>query len=425
MKVELEVVIEEIGARGDGIAHAEGKERLYVPFTVPGDRVRVRLGEPRPDGRAARVIALLAEGAGRGSPACRHFGSCGGCALQHLDAEHYRAWKFELLALSLARQKVAAGKIRPLVVTPPASRRRVELTAVRRKGDLVLGFNARLSHQVIALAECPVMRPAIAALLAPLNELLATLLEPGARAEAMITESDSGLDLLLTTDAALGLRQCQRLADFAGTHDLARIARRHPKARGAEVLLERRPVRANFGGVAVPLPPGAFLQPTREGEAALRAAVEEALGEARHVADLYAGCGTFGLPLAAAGCEVLAFERDNHLVAALASTARASAGRLRLRAETRDLERRPLDPEELGGCDGAILDPPRAGAKAQAAALALSKLRHIALVSCNPATFARDARLLADGGYRLDWVQPVDQFLWSPHLELAAAFRRG
>jgi 23S rRNA (uracil1939-C5)-methyltransferase len=240
----------------------------------------------------------------------------------------------------------------------------------------------------------------------------------------MITKSDSGLDLLLTTDAGFGLRQRERLADFAGTHDLARIARRHPKALGVEVLLERRPVRAIFGGVAVSLPPGAFLQPTREGEAALRAAVGEALGEARHVADLYAGCGTFGLPLAAQGCEVLAFEKDKHLVAALAATARASAGRLRLWAETRDLERRPLAPGELERCDAAILDPPRKGAKAQAAALAQSKLQHVALVSCNPATFARDARLLGDGGYRLDWIQPVDQFLWSPHLELAAAFRR-
>jgi 23S rRNA (uracil1939-C5)-methyltransferase len=174
----------------------------------------------------------------------------------------------------------------------------------------------------------------------------------------------------------------------------------------------------------VPLPPGAFLQPTREGEAALRGAVEEALGEAQHIADLYAGCGTFGLPLAARGRQVLALERDKHLVEALASTVRASAGRLRLWAETRDLERRPLDPAELGSCDAAILDPPRKGAKAQVEALALSKLARIALVSCNPATFARDARLLVDGGYRLDWIQPVDQFLWSPHLELAAAFRR-
>lgn len=424
MKLELEVAIEEIGARGDGIASLESGERLYVPFTLPGDRVRVRLGEARPDGYAARVTALLAEGAGRARPACRHFGSCGGCVLQHLDGEHYRAWKLELLAKSLARQRLEGCEIRPLFVTPPASRRRAEFSAVRRKGDLVLGFNARLSHRVIPLVECPVARPAIVALLAPLNELLSALLEPGARVEALVTESDSGLDLLLSTDAALGLKRRERLASFAEAHDLARIARRHSKGSGVEVLIERRPVRMVFGEVATVLPPGAFLQATREGEAVLRRGVIEALGEARRIADLYAGCGTFGLPLAAAGRQVLAVEREKQLTEALAAAARASAGRLRLSVETRDLERRPLEPEELGRAQGAILDPPRAGAKAQAAALAASKLARIAAVSCNPSTFARDARILVDGGYRLDWIQPVDQFLWSPHLELAAAFRR-
>jgi len=421
---ELEVVIEEIGARGDGIARLEGEGKLYIPYTVPGDRVRVRLGEARAEGQAARVVALLASGEGRSSPACRHFGSCGGCALQHLDASHYQAWKLELLVGSLTRQNIVAGEIRPLLVMPPGSRRRAELTAVRRKRDLVLGFNARLSHQVIPLAECPVLRPAIAGLMRPLNELLMALLEPAARAQVMVTESDSGLDLLLTTDAALGLKRRERLAEFAAAHDLARISRRHPKARGAELVLERRSVRASFGGIAVELPPGAFLQPTAEGEAVLRRAVEEALRDAPRIADLYAGCGTFGLPLAAAGRQVQAFEEERDLVEALAGAARASAGRLRLSAEARDLERRPLAPAELEACDAAILDPPRAGAKAQAAALAASKLACIASVSCNPATFARDARLLLDGGYRLDWVQPVDQFLWSPHLELVGAFHR-
>ena len=424
MRHELEVVIETIGARGDGIARWQGQGPLYVPYTLPGDRVRVRLGEPRAQGQAARVVALLTPGEGRAFPACRHFGSCGGCALQHLDAAHYQAWKLELLAASLARQKIALPEVRPLFLTPPASRRRAEFAAVRRKRDLVLGFNARLSHQVIPLAECPVLRPTIAALLAPLNELLAALLEPGANADCMVTESDSGLDLLITTDTVLGLKRRERLADFARSNDLARIARRHPKARGSELLIERRPVRALFAGIAVALPPGAFLQPTAEGEAILRRSVEEAVGGASSVADLYAGCGTFGLPLAAAGLKVLAFEREKDLVEALLRAARASAGQLRLAAEARDLERRPLDAAELKGCDAAVLDPPRAGAKAQAAALAASRLARIALVSCNPATFARDARLLLDGGYRLDWIQPVDQFLWSPHLELVASFRR-
>ncbi len=424
MRHELEVTIEEIGARGDGIARLADGGRLYVPFTVPGDRARVRLGDRHPDGYAGRVVELLAEGAGRAAPACRHFGSCGGCALQHLDEAHYRRWKLALLETALARQKIAPGAIRPLLVSPPASRRRAELAAVRRKSDLVLGFHARASHQVIDLAECPVLRPAIVALLAPLRELLFAVLEPGGRADALVTESDSGLDLLLVSDAALGLKRRERLAAFAEAADLARIARRHPMGSGAEPIVERRPVRARFGDTAVELPPGAFLQPTREGEAALGRAVAEAVGGARRIADLYAGCGTFALPLAAAGRQVRAFEAEKHAVAALDAASRAAAGRLRLAAEERDLARRPLEREELARTDAVVIDPPRAGAKAQAAALAASGVARIAAVSCNPATFARDARILADGGYGIEWIQPVDQFLWSPHLELVACLSR-
>jgi 23S rRNA (uracil1939-C5)-methyltransferase len=425
VKLEVEVEIREIGARGDGIAELPEVGKLYVPYTVPGDRVRVRVGQERPDGFAARVVAMLVEGHGRGQPACRHFGQCGGCALQHLDPTYYRNWKLELLRTALARQGAEAGQIRDLVVTPPGSRRRADLTAVRRREDVVLGFNARLSHQVIDLAECPVMRPEIVALLAPLRALLETLLDPADKAETQVTRTDSGLDLLLATGAQLGLKRRERLAVFAEAQDLARVARRHPKARGTEILLERRPVRVRFGETAVALPPGAFLQASAEGEAALRAAVEEAVGPAPRIADLFAGCGTFGLPLAAAGRQVHAVESEPHLAAALEAAARASAGRLRLKVTERDLERRPLEPEELGRTEAVIFDPPRAGARAQAQALASSDVARVVAVSCNPATFARDARTLIGGGYRLEWIQPVDQFLWSPHLELVAAFERG
>jgi 23S rRNA (uracil1939-C5)-methyltransferase len=424
MKLEVEVVIEEIGARGDGIVSLDGGRKLFVPFTVPGDRVQVRLGEERPFGYGGRVVAMLARGPGRGEPACRHFGACGGCALQHLDGDHYRRWKLELLETALKRQRVEAGAVRPLVITPPKTRRRADFTAVRRKHGLVLGFNARLSHQLIDLQECPVLVPAIEAFVAPLRALLEALLDPADNAEVIVTETDSGLDLLLVTAAEFGLKRRERIAGFAEEHDLARVARRHPRARGAEVMLERRPVRALFEGSAVVLPPGAFLQASRVGEEALRSAVREAIGDARRIADLFAGCGTFGLPFAAEGRQVLAVEGDRHLAAALDAAARESAGRLRLSVMERDLERRPLGPEELGRSQAAVLDPPRAGAAAQAAALAASEVERIAAVSCNPATFARDARLLVDGGYRLEWIQPVDQFLWSPHLELMAAFRR-
>lgn len=424
MRQEIDVEIQEIGARGDGIAAFEGGRRLYVPYTVPGDIVRVRLSRARTDVHTGRIVNIVTPGAGRTGPACRHFGRCGGCALQHLEAKYYEAWKLGLLAQALARHGIEAAQIRSLLVSLPRSRRRADFTAIRRKGDLLLGFNARSSHQVVDLAECPVLAPEIVALTPALRELLLELLAPAESAEVAVTRTDSGLDLLLVTGASLGLVARERLASFAETQDLARLARRHPKGRGSEVLVVRRPVRVRFGDVLVGLPPGGFLQATIEGEAALRRAVWEGVGNARRIADLYAGAGAFGLSLAAEGRRVSAVEVDRQLVEAVEEALRAAAGRLPLKVLARDLERRPLRPDELEDFDAVVFDPPRAGAKTQVTALAASNVPRVVAVSCNPATFARDARTLLDGGYRLDWVQPIDQFLWSPHLELAAAFHR-
>ena len=424
MRAEIEVEIVQLGARGDGIAMLDTGERIYVPYTVPGDIVRAALGEKRPDGFAARSLELLGEGPGRASPPCRHFGSCGGCALQHLDPAHYAAWKTSLLENALSRRGIAGVDILPLLSTKPASRRRADFSARRRKTDLVIGFNARPSHHIVDLAECPVLLPEIAGLVAPLRALLTALLVPAESADVIATRTDSGLDLVLETAAALPLRKREWLAAFAETQDLARLSRRHPRGRGTELVVERRPVRMMFGPVAAEIPPGAFIQPSAEGERALRAAVERGLGGSRRIADLYAGCGTFGLSLAAAGHAVHAVEGDATLAAALEQTARQQASRWSLTVERRDLARRPLPPAELERFDAVVLDPPRAGAAAQAEELARSRVGRVVAVSCNPASFARDARLLLDGGYALDWVQPVDQFLWSPHLELAAAFQR-
>jgi len=423
VKLEIEVDIREIGTRGDGIAVLANGERVFVPYTVPGDRVRARLGEKRPDGYAGRVIEILAEGEGRATPPCRHFGLCGGCALQHMDEAHYRRWKLARLETALARHGLEAGEIRPLAVTPPGSRRRADFTAVRRQRDLVFGLNARATHQVVDLAECPVLLPQIVTLIPALRELLQALLRPADRADVIVTATDSGLDLVLVSGAHLGLGGRERIAAFAEAADLARVSRRHPKARGGEVLVMRRPVRARFGESLVDFPPGGFLQASAEGEAALRNAVMAAVGPARRIADLYAGCGTFGLPLASAGRQVEAVEGDAHAADALEKAARDAAGRLRLTVTRRDLERRPLAPDELARFDAAVIDPPRAGARGQAEALASSRVPRLAMVSCNPSSFARDARILCGGGYRLAWIQPVDQFLWSPHLELMAAFQ--
>jgi 23S rRNA (uracil1939-C5)-methyltransferase len=312
------------------------------------------------------------------------------------------------------------------VTAAPQTRRRADFAAVRRKDDVLLGFHARASHRVVDLAECPVMEPPIAALLGPLRELLFALLRPSEKAAVIVTATDSGLDIVLESAIALGAGGRERLAAFAEAQDLARLSRRHPNARSAETVIERRPVRMSFGGVALDLPAGAFLQATRAGEAALIEFVLDAVGDAPRVADLYAGCGTFALPLATRRgvvSSVHAVDGSEPAIAAL--TRAAQQARLgRVTALVRDLARRPLNDQELARFDAVVYDPPRAGAREQAEALARSRVAVAVAVSCNPATFARDARLLVDGGFTLDWVRPIDQFLWSPHGELVARFAR-
>jgi 23S rRNA (uracil1939-C5)-methyltransferase len=424
---DIELTIDTLGARGDGIASFEG-ERVIVPLGVPGDRVQARLARDREGRLTARIRAILAPGPARTAPPCPHFGDhprggCGGCALQHLAPEAYRDWKLKQLEAALARYGIPTDTIEPIAVSPPASRRRADLTASRKKEGVILGFNARGSHRVVDLAECHVLRPSLAALFRPLRALLAPLMKPGDSAEARLVATDSGADLLLVTATEMGLGARERIAAFAAEHDLARVARAHPRHSGAETLVERRPVRMAIGGVTVPLPPGAFLQATAEGEAALRDFVREAADGARRIADLYAGIGTFAFALAAVETKVHAVERDRALVAAIEAAARAAVI-ANVTAEARDLDKRPLDAGALGAFDTVVFDPPRAGAAALAASLADSRIARIIAVSCNPGTFARDARALLDGGYRLARLKPVDQFLWSTHLELAALFLR-
>ncbi len=424
---DIELTIEALGARGDGIASFEG-ERVIVPLGVPGDRVTARLARDKEDRLTGRIRAVLAPGPVRATPPCPHFGDhpqggCGGCALQHLAAPAYRAWKLAQLEAALSRQGVTAESIDPLAISPPRSRRRADLSASRKKDGVILGFNARGSHRVVDLAECTVLRPSLTALFAPLRALLAPLMKPGDSGEARLAATDSGVDLLLVATLEFGAGARERIAAFAAEHDLARVARAHPKHPGTETLIERRPARMVMGGVPVPLPPGAFLQATAEGEAALRDFVCEAAAGARRIADLYSGIGTFAFPLAKAGAKVHAIDAGKAEIKAIEAAARTAilSGTT---AEARDLDKRPLDAGALGQFDAVVFDPPRAGALTQAAALAAARVPRVIAVSCNPGTFARDARMLLDGGYRLARLRPVDQFLWSTHLELAALFLR-
>jgi 23S rRNA (uracil1939-C5)-methyltransferase len=419
---EVEVRIEAIGAQGDGLGRS-GAARVFLPFSLPGERWRARLLARRGDGFVAAPVAAL-ERADRPAPPCPHFGTCGGCQLQHLPATDYALWQRQTVVQALARRGLHQVPVAAPRITPPASRRRMRLAFRPYPGGLRLGFRVRAGHALVEIAECPIARPEIMALLPALRELLPRLALARSGGELQITATASGLDLLFTTTLPPGLAEREELAGFAAREDLARIAWRAALGRPAEPIAGRRPVRVEFAGVPVELPPGAFLQATAFAEEAIRSAVTEAIGDARRVADLFAGCGPLGLPLAAAGRSVLALDADAPMLAAARRAAHLAGFGDRLTIERRDLEQAPLTGRSLQRLHAVILDPPRAGARAQATALATSGVARIAMVSCNPATFARDARTLVDGGYCLVAVQPIDAFLWSSQIELVGAFAR-
>jgi 23S rRNA (uracil1939-C5)-methyltransferase len=338
--------------------------------------------------------------------------------MQHLADDAYRRWKLDILHQALARRGLDGVAIGEMISVPPASRRRARFTARRLRGGVHLGFNAPGSHNIVDLSVCHILVPSIVAVLDDLRILLAALLPPGGKADVQITATETGLDIWLVANIPHNAQNDMRLAEFAQTADLARLS----TGTLPDIGMVRRPPRITFNGVAVTPPPDGFLQASLAGERALADLVRGGVGEAGRVADLYAGIGTFGFALAA-GVEVLAVEGAEAQVQALIE-ARNKARRTRIDVQVRDLERRPLSDQELQSFDAVIFDPPRPGARGQTALLATSPVPVLLAVSCNPSTFARDARTLVDGGYRLTSVTPVDQFPWSRHLELVAKFQR-
>lgn len=351
----------------------------------------------------------------RAVPPCRHFPECGGCQLQHVDDQAYGEFLKDRIASAMAAQGLAVPDILDPHISPPMSRRRASLHAERRGKQVLLGFKAERSHQVIDMRECFILRPELFALVAPLRALMGELLGTRGSGGVRMTLADRGLDVLLDKVSAEGLEASEALTAFAQRHRLARLS--IDDGCGPQTRWEPEPVTVTLGGAAVPLPHGAFLQATAEGEAALVAAAREAVGGASIIADLFAGLGTFALSLHG---RVLAAEGARDAAVALKSA--ANRAQRQVFVDHRDLFRRPYDEKELSRFEAVVLDPPRAGAKEQAVPLARSEVPRIAFVSCNPATFARDAKTLTEGGYRLDWVKPVGQFRWSTHVELVGAF---
>ena len=390
-----------IAAKGDGVTES-GK---HVPGGVPGD---VLLAD-----------GSLASGPHHVTPPCRHFGSCGGCQLQHCDEEVLADFVTSRVVNAARGQGLEPAILAPAHLSPPHSRRRASLHALRAGGRILIGFREASSHRVVDMEECPVLAPPLLALVDPLRKLLAR--QPGRlSADIELALAEQGVDLALKGMAMEGLEATEALLGFAAEQGLARLSL--DQGYGAEVLWEPEPVTVRLGGVSVPFPPGAFLQATSDGEAALVSAAREWLAGAGAVADLFSGLGTFAFALAGEGAKVLAVEaaRDAHLAC------KAAAGRARLpvHALHRDLFRNPLQLDELARFDAVLLDPPRAGAKEQIRQLAASAVPRIAYISCNPSSWARDGAALAEAGYRLAELRPVGQFRWSTHVELASLFVR-
>ena len=409
-----QLTISRLGHRGDGITETpEGA--VYVPYTLPGESVTVDRVAGHPDRR--HLLHVDKPSHERATPVCKHFGTCGGCALQHWSLAEYHLWKRSLVAEALAQAGIVAP-VADLIDAHGAGRRRAVFHARRGTHDVLeVGFTAPRAHHIVPIDNCPILAPGLAGALRAAWTIAETIRGTGKPLDIQVTATDSGLDADVRGSGALDAERLAALAKVAEAHKLARLTRH------GELVAQRAQPSLRVGRADVPLPPGAFLQATAEGEESLARLVLEHAGKARRVADLFTGIGTFALRLAETA-RVAASDSEPAAIKALQQAAGKASGLKPVDAQVRDLFRRPFMASELKDFDAVVFDPPRQGAEAQARALAASKVPLVIAVSCNAATFARDARLLVDGGYRLTAVTPVDQFRHTAHVEIVGRFER-
>ncbi len=403
------VTIAELGHAGDGIAEVGG-HRLFVPFTLPGETVTIAR-----QGARAHLVDVVEPSAERVQPACRHFGTCGGCALQHMEQTAYLEWKREIVRRSFLLHHIDA-EIEPVIATPPGGRRRAIFSAVHTRDRLILGFHRRATHEITAIEECPVLSGDIVAAL-PLIRVIATRAVRKRHQARVTVLVGNGLDIAIDGGGTLDRPALAALGTFAREQAIARLT-----VDGTEIFMNRRTEIGADGAALLP-PPGGFVQASAHAERALAEAVIAHFGDAAPVADLFSGLGTFALRLARHAA-VTAVEGDLALLQALEQATRHAKGLKPVTTLRRDLFANPLAAAELDRFAAIVVDPPAAGAKAQTQAIAQSRVAKVVAVSCNPATLGRDARILIDGGYRLTRVLPVDQFLWSAEIEVVATFDR-
>jgi 23S rRNA (uracil1939-C5)-methyltransferase len=408
------LTINRVGQRGDGVADTPAGP-AFVPYALPGETVEVETVQGHSDRR--HLLRVESASPDRIAPICPHFGVCGGCAVQHWATQHYRDWKRGLVVEALAQAGID-GTVAEVIDAHGDGRRRAVFHARRGAHDILqVGFAAPRAHEIVAIDRCPVFAPALDGALAAAWAVAEVLKGERKPLDIQVTATETGIDVDVRGSGPLTAKRLSALAPVADTHRLARLTRH------GELVAQRSAPTVKMGRASVALPPGGFLQATAEGEAVLARLVDAATGGAKTIADLFCGLGPFALRLAERA-RVSAADSDAEAIAALAQAAANTMGLKPIETQTRDLFRRPLVAKELSKFDAVVFDPPRQGAQAQARELAASKVPVVVAVSCNAATFARDARILADGGYRLAAVTLVDQFRYSAHVELVAKFER-
>lgn len=407
---EREFVIDRLGAQGDGVADVDGR-MVFVPFALPGERIEADV-----EGERGRLLRVLEPSPERVVAICKHFGKCGGCSVQHLSPDTYAAWKRDLVVNAFQ-----ARGLEPEVDAlqqPNGKRRRAALKALRSQSGIELGFHEAASHDLVAIEECPVLEPKFVSALPAIGKLIAPLLPKRDEARVTITSTKSGLDVEVDeTERKLSPEIRTGLASGASAIGLARLVV------GGDMVVETLKPFLTFGTAEVSLPPGVFVQAVEAAETEIAQRILAAVGKTKKVADLFCGLGAFTFPIAAKA-RVSAFDGSKPAIAALSDAAKKTSALKPISAVVRDLFREPLSPLELNEHDAVVFDPPRAGAGAQSQRIARSKVKTVVAVSCNPATLARDARHLVDGGYKIESVTPVDQFIYSAHVEVVAVFRR-
>ena len=435
----ISLTISHIGGRGDGVGsvrythnYTEAEYSVFVPASLPGETIIAQPLSISKQGIKARIVELIDAAPTRQTPQCNAFPACGGCSLQHWAATEIETWKHQLISAHLDRARVTAGNIRPMLTSPPNSRRRASFHVRRLADAAVVGFHERMGSHIVDPDGCTIIDRRLASLKNALGALATTHLPIGASLEAQVnlltsdnTAAHSGLCVYLQNTSTQPLWSpdlLTRLCDWAASQQLARLSI-DDHATPLTIFAPTQP-QVKFGTIGVTPPPGAFLQATEHGEAALQTAIAEILHGHMHIADLFAGCGSLSLPLIEQLAGLLAVEADGAALTALKAGVDAAGLGGRLTTQQRDLFDLPLLPDEFGKITAVILDPPRSGAIAQCQQIAQSHISTIAMASCNPASFARDAACLTTAGFCLDWVQPVDQFNHSNHLELVGAFSR-